>query len=534
MSGFAFPIESNYYLVPGMPTPNGRIHLGHIAGPYLKMDVLKRKVRRNNGVAFLCSGSDVYESYVELKAFQLSRPPAEIAGHFHKLIIKDFEALDIDFDLYINPLEDDLSAAYSEFTRSLLQALVDRGLTVERDESIPYDEVKKAYLTGCWIKGICPQCNTKTGSYLCEKCGSHYRPMDIFDQKDYPDAKLIDIKVLYLKVDKDTILTRVARVQDGMFKEILEKYFERQGPFIRLTTLQQTGVPFSWNNTTDQVIFTYTSLLFFAIFCGGLLQDKYSLETNPMAANSNFVSCVSFGFDNIVPSLAGFYGTGALLPGYKPFDYYFPNFFYSLNGEKFSTSRAHLISGEDIVERSKIPSDAIRYFLCKVNPEMGPENLDTDRFIGMINHELYTQANAAIRTAFDLLMPDRVPEPDECLLSQMESIIKEQDDGASPDRFKCSSIVKPIDEWICQFEQYDADQRSRYSYWWLKALAYLSYPIMPRFATSLWRNLTGSNVISSNAFFESGNMISKNLDQILFREISYEDLNKSLPVKTDV
>jgi methionyl-tRNA synthetase len=34
-----------FFLMPIPPTPNGRLHLGHIAGPYLRMDMLGRYLR---------------------------------------------------------------------------------------------------------------------------------------------------------------------------------------------------------------------------------------------------------------------------------------------------------------------------------------------------------------------------------------------------------------------------------------------------------------------------------------------------------
>ncbi|MCE0446304.1 hypothetical protein LT493_20765 [Streptomyces tricolor] len=48
--------------------PNGRAHLGHIAGPLLKMDVLRRHVLRGGGRATMISVSDAHESHVLVRA----------------------------------------------------------------------------------------------------------------------------------------------------------------------------------------------------------------------------------------------------------------------------------------------------------------------------------------------------------------------------------------------------------------------------------------------------------------------------------
>jgi methionyl-tRNA synthetase len=525
---FDFPADKNYFLVPGMPTPNGRIHLGHIAGPYLRMDVFKRKAQRNNGSAYLCSGSDVYESYVELKASQLKMSTKEVANHFHELILKDFKALDIEFDLFINPLEENLQDEFISFHQSLLQDLISNGNTIEKYELIPYDTANERYLTGCWIKGICPICKNETGGYLCEKCGYHYRPEDIFNNEDYSNIELIRYKAIYLNFNVNTVLENTKRVQNGIYMPIVEKYIELQGPFIRLTTLQHIGVPFVENHINKQVIFTYPGLLFYSIYCGHLLQKKLELKTNPMANHSKFISCASFGLDNIIPFLTGVYGGGIALSNYKPFDHYFCNFFYSLNGSKFSTSRSHVIWSGDIVELCHIQSDAVRYYLCKVNPELNEANFDTKNFVETINKDLHSEMNIAIQIAFDNLRIDISYPCDTTLFSLIENIILTQDQLAAPDCFQLSTFLQPIKDWIQIFEKFDEIKKTKYAYWWVKTLAYLCYPVIPNSASALWGNLTQEKEISRNTFFTDDRVISQKLDNVLFKSIQHDDLMKIL------
>lgn len=531
---FNHPAERNHFLVPGMPTPNGRIHLGHIAGPYLKMDVLKRKVQRSNGFAYLCSGSDVYESYVELKASQLGISTIEVANFFHNLISKDFKALNIDFDLYINPLDKDLQKEFISFHQNLLQDLINSGSVVEREELVPYDSVTETYLTGCWIKGICPNCKSPTGSYLCEYCGTHYRPQDIFSQEIFPNASLVKKRLLYLKLDGNKLLENTKKIQNGLLSQILERYIELQGPYIRLTTVQKTGIPFNWDNTPRQIIFNYPGVLFYSVYCGHLLQNKYGISHNPMSAGANFVTCTSFGIDNVIPVLAGVYWGGNVLSEYRAFNYYFCNYFYHLNDEKFSTSRMHTIWSGDIIELSQFQPDAVRYFLCKVNPEFGPKNLDAVEFLETINNDLHRRLNKVIAISFEGLRPGEHYEVDDFIFTRMEDIILKQNQMMQPGHFRFSAFLEPIDEWIINHETLIADQRVNYFYWWLKALAYLCYPIMPGFSTALWKNLSGEVRISSNDFFSDDTLISKDLTEVFFKEVNYADLSKSLPSKRNV
>src|SRR5947209_5131772 len=60
--------KRDYLLIPGIPTPNGPFHLGHIAGPFLRMDALARYRRMRGDRAVVISGTDAFETHVLLKA----------------------------------------------------------------------------------------------------------------------------------------------------------------------------------------------------------------------------------------------------------------------------------------------------------------------------------------------------------------------------------------------------------------------------------------------------------------------------------
>ena len=53
-----------FFLMPIPPTPNGRLHLGHIAGPYLRMDMLGRYLRAQGHRVDVVSAVDGYRKSV--------------------------------------------------------------------------------------------------------------------------------------------------------------------------------------------------------------------------------------------------------------------------------------------------------------------------------------------------------------------------------------------------------------------------------------------------------------------------------------
>ena len=59
------------------PTPNGDLHLGHLSGPYLVGDVLSRAARKKGQDVYFATGRDDHQTYVTVKACELSKPEQE-------------------------------------------------------------------------------------------------------------------------------------------------------------------------------------------------------------------------------------------------------------------------------------------------------------------------------------------------------------------------------------------------------------------------------------------------------------------------
>ena len=91
-------------LVLAMPTANGSLHLGHIGGPYLKMDVLKRHFQQKCYDVCLVGGIDAHDSYIKLQAVKENSSTAAIASKYYTLIKHDLLKMNIEFDSFINTI----------------------------------------------------------------------------------------------------------------------------------------------------------------------------------------------------------------------------------------------------------------------------------------------------------------------------------------------------------------------------------------------------------------------------------------------
>jgi methionyl-tRNA synthetase len=57
-----------YLLVSAMPTPNGGLHLGHLAAQFLPQDIFKRYHKPRGKIVEFYSGFDVYDNAISVAA----------------------------------------------------------------------------------------------------------------------------------------------------------------------------------------------------------------------------------------------------------------------------------------------------------------------------------------------------------------------------------------------------------------------------------------------------------------------------------
>ncbi|NOK15697.1 class I tRNA ligase family protein [Corallococcus carmarthensis] len=476
-----------HLFVQVMPTPNGRLHLGHMSGPYLKADILARHLRLRGVEAHVISGADSYESHVELKAAQTGSTEHAVATRFHGLIEQELAALRID-SVFTDPLRPDLHDEYVAFNRRTLDQLARQGGVETLREKVAYSPSLNRYGAGCWISGTCPQCGAGSGSYFCEACGGHYKPEDLRDARctfDATDVREVEVESLFLRLRRRQQLdARIERmgIPPG-FHQILTRYIEAQGERVRLTNPGRWGMPYG---PGDGVIFTYTTgLLSFSLFCAELFKRAHGLEKHPFAPDSDYVTVATFGIDNTVAYLAGVLGAAVEWDDIKPYDYFLTNHFYNLEGRKFSTSRNHLVCARDLVTGSGVSPDAIRYFLGKVNPEAGPKDFIVSEFVDVNNRVLAGGLEALLSRAFAHVRTGAVDAPSDNLMRELDRVLEEQ---ASHLRLPTTHLARAagcIDAWRDVGERLDASDATA-EYWWLKGFSMVAAPFMPDVSQRIW------------------------------------------------
>jgi methionyl-tRNA synthetase len=492
-----------FFLTPVCLVPNGRAHLGHIAGPLLKMDVLRRHLERAGAEACMIAMSDVHEAHVLIKAYVEGSSPEEVANRFHGQIVQDLAALDIAYDDLLNPLDPAWSETYETINRNFLDGILRNGNATVRSEPMPIlAESNGAGLNGQrwrprvgdpivsgWLKGRCPHCEQALVGFFCESCGGHFSPSQMLDPNPahFPGKlRFEERKSLFLELRQgpSAILEHLTRIRvRSDFIEIAERYLRANGASIRLT------VPSPWGIAIDdpeisagQVIFSYSALLIGCHFVAGERYRQLTrAELNPFSVDSDVTCVLSFGIDNTVPFLVGAVGCALGQDTYKPVDHFLVNYFYDLDGSKFSTSRGHVIWGGDIVTLGNAEVDLARAYLCRRNPEFGKENFRADEFLRFHN-ELGARLTAGIATAYRAAAG--AAAHDEAALRYLDLELRTQSAFLDPDTFDLGGSFSSIERWLERAPAFTATPGAAVT--WLTGLSLLAYPILPNVARAVW------------------------------------------------
>ena len=468
-------IKENYLLIPSVPTPNGRLHLGHIGGPYLSVDILRRYLESLGHHAIIISGTDSYESYMTAQAEKEQSTPEKIGRHYHSLIAEDLIALDIELECFVNPLDEVWENHYQTWQYETFKQLQNNNLIHELDEYVPWDESKKRYLTGCWLQGDCPSCHLPVRGYFCENCGAHFRPEEAVKEQDVIRKKMTNF---FLK------LTNQANLDEkGINNHLKNSYFHfiaQQNGLLRLTANSDYGLKFGFDTT----LFNYGLMFAYFLMFGEIAGKIFGIEKNTFSLDSTVTTIASFGIDNFIPFLGSTLGISEGSKLYKPFDYYLINHFYHLDGQKFSTSRGHAIWVKDSIKNHS--SDVIRLYLASINVRHQIGNFIHLEFMQFCN-DTQEWMNQLIENGFNKLDLSSPKYCDDNFFDEINRLFHQQAIAFRPQQFHPHDCVHLIHHWLERGNLLDIT--SPQYFWWLKTLSLLIYPIMPQFGKKIWNHL---------------------------------------------
>ena len=167
IAAFTTPVTTHcLYAAP--ITPNGKMHLGHLSGPYLAADILHRYQQQQGEDTRFVTGVDANQSYVAQLAEQTQQAPDVIAQHYTLAFEQALAQAQIAPSVLLQPRADQ---HYQKLTQQLFAELLQAGWITEEKAEQPYCAQCDRHLYEAFIQGNCAQCQQPQVGQSCEHCG---------------------------------------------------------------------------------------------------------------------------------------------------------------------------------------------------------------------------------------------------------------------------------------------------------------------------------------------------------------------------
>ncbi|HEV2887562.1 MAG TPA: class I tRNA ligase family protein [Jatrophihabitans sp.] len=402
-------------IIAATPTPNGDLHVGHLAGPYLAGDIYARYLRAIGRSVIYTTCTDDSQSYVVATAAKRATTPRALCEASTTAIQNSLAAMGISMTA-LPPIDE----RYRQSVLSFVTRLYDTGRLQARTVRLPFAEHSGTYLFDGLVTGSCPVCLAGSCGGTCENCGHP----NSFDELLDPRSTIDPAEPVHYR--EHTVL--VLPMED--YRERLSDYFAARqdrwrphsmhlirellaGPLPEIPVTMPGrgwGIAAPFAETPGQILYPWIEAMPASMYstwwaAGQQGQPQPAAFDEQWLAEHNAEVVYFHGFDNtyhwglmdLVLLMA--HGDRYVLPESNVC-----NEFYNLDGAKFSTSRNHLIRGTDLLV--EMPRDLVRFYLALTAPEYQRTNF-TQQALREVTEQRLVEPWNALAEAISLLMADR-------------------------------------------------------------------------------------------------------------------------------
>lgn len=489
---FTPPAAGSFLLVPSMPTPNGRLHLGHIAGPLLRLDVLARFLRSRGHHVRLSTGTDPFESHVLLAARRSGEPPRLVARQATAGIAEDLAAMAIHCDDFIDPLDGPDGSLYAHHVGEMLRRLEAEGAARWREQDLPVGHDGDV-LPRSFLEGRCPACASWMGGSICEGCGRQLAAAQILEARAragvdaiaaWHRVPVLELALTPQALDRCGIARALSTTRLPSRCEAIVDRALAQGLCVELTTPGAWGVPYAAPGPRPQVAYTYATPHAWMMLLGERHGRGHGTAGRPFALDSSVVTVTAFGVDITECWVVGTLALAHLL-GSRGYDCYLGNEFLRLEGDKLSTSRGHVIWVADLLGKTPVSADAARYYLATLDPRDAETDVRVATMLEAFNDVVRPAFHETVEVALGCLGPG-APEPPSALMrARLGALLDAQDRSFALATLHLGRIAEVATQWAASWPALAHEG----AYWFLKGLALVAAPLMPGLAAELWERL---------------------------------------------
>ncbi len=423
----ASPPESRRTVLSAVAWPyaNGPRHIGHVAGFGVPSDVFSRYMRMAGHDVLMVSGSDEHGTPILIAADEAGVTPQQLADRNHRLIVEDFVALGLGYDLYTRTT----TRNHYAVVQALFEGVYANGYFVEETTFGAISPSTGRTLPDRYIEGTCPICGYDGArGDQCDNCGNQLDPQDLKNPRSRINGetpKFVETQHFFL--DLPALAQALGEWLDereatGLWRPNVIRFSQNILAEIRPRAITRDidwGIPVpleGWrDNPTKRLYVWFDAVIGYLSasieWARRLGEPEKWREWWNEAGRVTALSYYFMGKDNITfhaqiwpAELLAYNGQGSR--GGSPGQYGRLNLptevvsseFLTMEGRKFSSSKKVVIYVRDLLSRYQ--ADAFRYFVAVA----GPENQDADftwaEFVRRTNDELVAGwGNLVNRTA---------------------------------------------------------------------------------------------------------------------------------------
>ncbi|QPT13469.1 methionine--tRNA ligase [Serratia rubidaea] len=492
------------------PTPNGDLHIGHIAGPFLNADIFTRTQRLKGAQCYLVSYSDDYQSYLKRKAIEENTESAALAKFNSAKIQASLKIADIHVDHWLESYE---NHHFEDAVRILYELGIEHSLIEAKTSSEPYCENCELWGYEAFARGGCNHCGSSSDPSQCECCAMAPNSLEMTDLKCtrcnqpviHKSVERMFLKLptianaLHSYLEKSPMRPKLRSWVNQVFKQgVTDWGVTRPGE----SGLKLYDKEISRVHTWFMGLAGYFAALNELSVQNELAHDAFELLFDKDTRMVNFL-----GMDCSYSHVLAYPAQVLLDKRFKFKNIFYTNDFLKLDGLDFSTSRSHAIWVQELIKDACV--DSVRFYVALVTPEDQSENFSVEEFF-FWRDRIFKKLIPKIITA---LQPEGMPiligAPN---LSDLEERIVEQwHEGAQHDNFSlkkmASALMKLLEFIDIRLSEGELPRSS------LTLFILLSEPVMPTLSQRLqqlldihectvFKALLGLNMVKKAKNFE--------------------------------
>jgi len=381
----------------------------------------------------MVSGTDEHGTPIQVQADQEGVTAGELADRYNRVIVEDLHGLGLSYDLFTRTT----TRNHYSVVQELFLALHRNGYVVERPQKSAISPSTGRTLPDRYIEGTCPICGYDGArGDQCDNCGNQLDPQDLLNPRSRVNGEtpsFVESAQFFLELpafaeslgtwlqSRTDWRTNVLKFSLNLLEDLRPRAITRDLDW---------GVPIplpGWSDRNDKRLYVW----FDAVIGYLSASVEWARRLGDDDAWRPFWSDEAdaryfMGKDNVVfhtviwPSiLLGASGLPAGEPGslgrLRLPGEVVSSEFLTMEGKKFSSSRAVVIYVRDVLER--YGADPLRYYLAAAGPESADADFTWEHFVTRNNSELVAGWGNLVNRSLSLVAKHigRVPESGDLL-----------------------------------------------------------------------------------------------------------------------